>query len=168
MTPRSSSVGVLRNAGARFWLETAGWATVVGLAIGIPTVLVPNSFFRRMTPVRPLDIALWIVVAALVGMTLAARKLPGARNCRIEGRALGAGGLTYIAVGCPICNKIVVALVGASGALSYFAPIQPILGMIALVLILFALRAALRAAASPPLSQETLVDAAHIRQTSLT
>lgn len=158
---------VLRNAGARFWLRAVGWAMAAGLAIGIPTVLIPNSFFRRMTPVRPWDIALWAVTAALVGMTLAARKLPGARNCRIEGRALGGGGLTYLAVGCPICNKIVVALLGVSGALSYFAPIQPILGVLGLVLIILALRAALRAAAPQPAGQKSMIDPADIRQPSL-
>ena len=167
MTVRSSSASVLRKLGVRFWLESAGLAIVVGLAIGIPTVLIPNSFFRRMTPVRSLDVAFWVAAAALVGMTLAARRLPGARNCRVEGRALGGGGLTYLAVGCPICNKIVVALVGASGALSYFAPIQPILGMVALVMILAALRTALRAAASAP-PGGPMVDAAEIRLPSLT
>jgi hypothetical protein len=159
---------ILKNAGSRFWLQAAGWATVVGLAIGIPTVLVPNSFFRRMTPVRPWDVAVWVFAAALVGMTLAARKLPGARHCRIEGRALGGGGLTYLAVGCPICNKIVVALLGVSGALSYFAPIQPILGAMGLVLIVVSLRAALRAAESQPVSRETVIDPADIRQPTLT
>jgi hypothetical protein len=161
-------MAVLRNAGVRFWLQAMGWATTVGLAIGIPTVLVPNSFFRRMTPVRPWDIALWVVAAALVGITLAARKLPGARNCRIEGRALGGGGLTYLAVGCPICNKVVVALLGVSGALSYFAPIQPILGVTGLVLIVVALRAALRAAASRPTDRESVIAPADIRQPTLT
>jgi hypothetical protein len=159
---------VLRNAGVRFWMQAMARATAVGLAIGIPTVLVPNSFFRRMTPVRPWDIALWVVAAALVGMTLAARKLPGARNCRIEGRALGGGGLTYLAVGCPICNKIVVALLGVSGALSYFAPIQPILGAMGLLLIVVALRAALRAAAPQAIGGETAIDPADNRQPTLT
>lgn len=168
MTPRSSSVTILRNAGVGFWLQTAGWATLVGLVIGIPTVLVPNSLFRRMTPLRPWDVALWVVAAVLVGMILAARKLPGARNCRIEGRALGGGGLTYLAVACPICNKIVVALLGVAGALSYFAPVQPILGAIGLVLILLALRAALSAAASQPDSPDVVIDPADIRQPFLT
>lgn len=31
------------------------------------------------------------------------------------------------AEGCPICNKLVVSLIGVSGALSYWAPLQPVL-----------------------------------------
>lgn len=168
MTVRSNSMMILRNAGVRFWLRAVGWASVVGLAIGIPTVLVPNPFFSRMTPVRPWDTALWVGSAALVGMTLAARKLPGARNCRIGSRALGGGGLAYLAVGCPICNKIVVALLGVSGALSYFAPIQPILGATGLVLTVFALRTALRAAMPRSPGHTSMSDPSDIRQPSLT
>ena len=37
--------------------------------------------------------------------------------------------LSTFAIGCPICNKLVVALVGASGALNYWAPLQPLLGL---------------------------------------
>ena len=34
--------------------------------------------------------------------------------------------LAFLAVGCPLCNKVVVLLLGASGALTYFEPIQPL------------------------------------------
>jgi hypothetical protein len=43
--------------------------------------------------------------------------------------------LTTFAVGCPICNKLVVALIGVSGALNYWAPIQPALGALSVVLL---------------------------------
>lgn len=43
------------------------------------------------------------------------------------------------AIGCPVCNKIVVALLGASGAISWFAPLQPILGVLGLMLAVSAL-----------------------------
>lgn len=63
---------------------------------------------------------------------------------------------TYLAVGCPICNKLVVALLGTSGALTYFAPIQPLLGVGAVALLVFALRRRLLALAeaSCPVPQE--------------
>jgi hypothetical protein len=38
-------------------------------------------------------------------------------------------------VGCPICNKIVVALLGVSGALGVWAPVQPILAVLSLALL---------------------------------
>jgi hypothetical protein len=44
------------------------------------------------------------------------------------------------AVGCPVCNKLVVLALGFSGAMTYFTPLQPILGVGALVLTLAVLR----------------------------
>ncbi|MDQ0694391.1 hypothetical protein QF048_000833 [Streptomyces sp. W4I9-2] len=38
--------------------------------------------------------------------------------------ALG-GVLSFFAVGCPVCNKLVLVLLGSSGALSY-CPLQPL------------------------------------------
>jgi hypothetical protein len=50
-----------------------------------------------------------------------------------RGRAgvLGTSLLSTLAVGCPVCNKIVVGLLGMSGALGVWAPIQPVLAVTA-------------------------------------
>ena len=150
---------VLRSAGSRFWLAAVMWSGAAALAIGIPTVLIPNTFFRRMTPVRWWDFWYWGVAAVLAGLTLAAGRLPAAKNCRVEGRALAGGGLTYLAVACPVCNKLVVAALGASGALTYFAPIQPLLGALGVLLLAFTLRRRLQALAEagPIRAPQTLV-----------
>jgi hypothetical protein len=39
-----------------------------------------------------------------------------------------------------VCNKLVVAMLGVSGALTYFEPVQPLLGAAAIALTLIALR----------------------------
>lgn len=139
-----SVLQLARTASTRFWLRLGLWTLGAAFAIGIPTVLIPNDFFRRMTPTRWWDFVLWAAAAPLIGLTMALRSLPAARACRVDGKAVAGGGLTYLAVACPICNKIIVALIGASGALSYFAPIQPILGVGAIALLLFALSRLLR------------------------
>jgi hypothetical protein len=54
--------------------------------------------------------------------------------------AILGGLLTYFAVGCPVCNKIALLLLGYAGALEWFAPVQPYLGVLALVLLAWALR----------------------------
>jgi hypothetical protein len=138
-------VGALRRAGFVFWLRAAGWTVLVGLAIGVPTVLIENSLFKRMTPTSPWQYVAWVVAAPLIGLTLAARSLPGAR-CRVEGKALTGGGLAYLAVGCPICNKIVVLLLGISGTLQYFAPLQPLLAVLSVAILIAALRSVVASA----------------------
>ena len=42
---------------------------------------------------------------------------------------------TFLAIGCPVCNKIALVLLGASGALTVFAPLQPLIGAASLGLL---------------------------------
>ncbi len=41
----------------------------------------------------------------------------------------------FLAIGCPVCNKIALLLLGASGALTIWAPLQPVIGAASLVLL---------------------------------
>ena len=52
-----------------------------------------------------------------------------------SGRTVGATLLSTFAVGCPVCNKLVVAVLGVSGALTYWAPTQPLLGVLSVGLL---------------------------------
>lgn len=109
------------------------------LLIGIPTDVLPNPWFTRMTPVRPLDeifLGASAVVFGLLAASVAARRTGSPIKL---GRAGGGGVLAGLAIGCPICNKVVVALIGVSGALTWFAPLQPILGGVGLAFAVSAL-----------------------------
>jgi hypothetical protein len=66
------------------------------------------------------------------------------------GRATAGGVLSVLAVGCPVCNKLVVLAVGVSGALSYWAPVQPFLAAASLALLGFAVRRRLSGLQSCP------------------
>lgn len=72
----------------------------------------------------------------------------GPASAADEGRAsvLGyAGGLgAFLAIGCPVCNKVALVLLGASGALSIWAPLQPLLGLVSVALLAGALAWRLR------------------------
>jgi hypothetical protein len=142
-----ASLEPLRRAGLAFWIRAAAWSVVIGFAIGVPTVLIENSFFKRMTPTSAWQYIAWVIAAILAGLVLAARRFPRA-NCRVEGKTLAGGGLAYLAVGCPICNKIVVALVGVSGALNYFAPVQPLLALLSIGVLVATLLTIIRSADS--------------------
>jgi hypothetical protein len=53
----------------------------------------------------------------------------------------GAGALlSFFAVGCPVCNKLVLIALGYSGAIQYFAPIQPYLAFTGIALLMYSLR----------------------------
>lgn len=130
----------LRSRGPRYWATVCAYSVLAALVIGIPTRVIPNHWFSRMTPTRPEDYLFLAVSAALLGMTLAL----GRQDALDARRPLRSGLATFLAVGCPICNKVVVALLGVGGALSWFAPLQPVLGTAAVVLLTIGLRQRLR------------------------
>ena len=69
------------------------------------------------------------------------------------GRAGGVGGLlSFFAVGCPTCNKLVVVALGSTGALDWFAPAQPLLAGLSIAMLVWALRSRLRGEASCPIA----------------
>lgn len=119
-------------------------SAVTALVLAIPTDIVPNPFFTRMTPIEPEQYVFWVATSLLTGALLATYLEPSFRR-GLAGRSVGAGLLGVFAVGCPICNKLVVAVLGLSGALTYFAPIQPLLGAAAVGLAGYGLWIRLRA-----------------------
>lgn len=138
-------------------------AVVSLLAIGLPTDVIPNPVFGRQgTPVEPWAVPALIVTAVLSGLLIATyrRADNGGESGAAEGddvqldrpgRFGGFGGLlSFFAVGCPICNKVVVVALGTSGALTWFAPVQPYLGVIALGLLAWSLRVRLRGQVACP------------------
>lgn len=138
----------LGQLGGRYLLLSLLAAAAVGLFLAIPTAIIANRFFTRMTPVEPEQYLFWVLTSLLSGALLATYLLPELRR-GLTGPTAGAGLLGVFAVGCPICNKLVVALLGTSGALSYFAPIQPLLGLAAVALTSWALWVRFRALRNP-------------------
>lgn len=129
---------------ARRWMAAGSGGVLAALLMGIPTGIIETSFYTRMTPVRWWDYPIWLASAALIGLSLAtyvrANALTRASVSEGSGRTVGASLLSVFAIGCPVCNKLVVAVLGFSGALTYFSPIQPLLGLISLALLVFGLK----------------------------
>lgn len=135
----------MRDWPLRRWMVAAVSALVTVVVIGIPTVLIPNPVFGRAVPVTWWAWPVLVVTAVLSGLvaaTYVAR--PGAVAVADETtptRTSMAGGfLAYLAVGCPVCNKIALLALGATGAVRWFAPFQPFLGLAAVALLGYALR----------------------------
>lgn len=122
-----------------------GGALGVAAVLGMPTGLIPTPYYTRMTAALGWNYPVWIVSSMLAGLTLATYYRP---RSLVSGRRSGltAGGLlTVFAVGCPSCNSLVVAALGTSGALSIWAPLQPVVALMAVALMLYAAGRRLRA-----------------------
>jgi hypothetical protein len=137
---------------ARWWFAAA-MASVSALAIGLPTDVIPNPVFGRQgTPVEPWAMPVLAITAVFSGLLFATYFQDGDTVETDDGGGLDrssrfgslGGLLSFFAVGCPICNKVVVIALGTSGALTWFAPVQPYLGVVALGLLAWALRVRLR------------------------
>lgn len=138
----SGSLAALRSTlDWRFWLVAALATAGSLLLLGVPTAVIPNPFFIRMTPTETFNVVVWLASAPLIGLLIATYVRPARQAIghvtgeQGAGRTTLAGVAAYLAIGCPICNKVVVAALGVSGALSYFAPLQPIIsaGSVALL-----------------------------------
>lgn len=159
--PTPSPPGALAALAAwprRNWVVAAAAAVGTFLLIGLPTDVVPNPVFGRPVEVTwwaPWVLAITAVLGGLVAATYvraddrgrrgAAGGTPPVDGVDRPGRLAGvAGVLGYFAVGCPVCNKLVVVALGTTGALQWFAPIQPILAVASVVALAVALRVRLR------------------------
>jgi hypothetical protein len=124
----------------RFW-AVAGIAGLAALlALGIPTALIPNPVFGRQIAAEPWAYAAWLGSAPLAGLVLATYLAPAGGVASAEARPGRSGPLAsvaglgvFLAVGCPVCNKVALLLLGTSGALTVFGPLQPLLGLASLV-----------------------------------
>lgn len=146
----------------RQWTAAVLGTVAVAVLTGAPTVMFPNPVFGRMVPVTAWNRPAWIITSVLAGLLIATYVTPatasadaGVTDGRDElddaTRRGGLGGLlSYFAIGCPVCNKLVVLALGSSGAMSWFAPLQPLLAVASVGLLAWALWTRLRTAASCP------------------
>ena len=132
----------------RRWTVAVVVTLVVALVTGVPTGILHTSFYTRMTPVLWWNYPVWALSAVLAGLLAATYSgKDDAASGGVTGRVGLGGVLSALAIGCPVCNKVVVALLGVSGALGIWAPLQPLLGVASLALLGLALWLRLR---TPP------------------
>ena len=106
------------------------------MGILVATWMVPASAPARPM-VRAVTMAGGSAVAPAPAAGLAGAVGVASPSAETRGTTLGtiAGFGAFLAIGCPVCNKIAIVLLGTSGALTIFAPIQPLIGAVSLALL---------------------------------
>jgi len=125
----------------RRWIVAVIAGAGTFLALGLSTAVIPNPVFGRSIP--PTDWAMGVLVLTSVLTALlvatyvrndgpalipAADTVPLPEERSARRGAVGAV-LSYLAIGCPVCNKLVLVALGSTGAVQFFAPIQPYLAL---------------------------------------
>lgn len=143
---------MLATIDRRFAVHAVLWTAASVVAFGLVAAIIPNPVFGRQIPVEPFAIAVWLIAAPFMGLLGATYTAPGpiapaesapfvlGPNTAAAGRdgttfgamaSLGA----FLAIGCPVCNKIALVVLGTSGAMTIFAPLQPVIGAVSLILL---------------------------------
>ncbi len=127
---------------AKRWLAAGGVAIATFLLIGVPTAVIPNPVFGRSVEVTPWSTPVLLVTAVLTGLLFATYvRVDSVVADEVQAKIGGMGSfLAYLAVGCPVCNKLALIALGSTGAIRYFAPVQPYLAVAGIGLLLYALR----------------------------
>ncbi|MDI3240866.1 hypothetical protein QK292_06145 [Arthrobacter sp. AL08] len=140
-------ISALAQWPGRRWLAVAAAATATYLVVAVPTDLIDTPLFSREVPPTWWSFPVLGVTALLTGLLLATyvSREPAADGESSDGEPdskgrFGAAGtiVSFFAVGCPVCNKLVLLALGTSGAMQYFEPIQPVLAGLSIALLLWA------------------------------
>lgn len=128
--------------------------TVVGVAglatyflLGVPTDVVNNRVFGRSIDPTPWSLPVLIATAVLSGLLAATYVGVSVYDSTAKLGTLG-GALSFFAIGCPVCNKLVLIALGTTGAINFFGPLQPYLAVAGLLLLTWAVLRRLKNAAA--------------------
>ncbi len=117
------AIRVGRNIEARmvFTSYVKGALVAIGsfAMLGTVAALWANPFFIRMTPTSGFEVGLLALQAVLLGIYVTI-PVPA---CGLKLASLG-GIANYIGIACPICNKILLFMFGASALLTYLEPVR--------------------------------------------
>ncbi len=127
---------------AKRWVVAIGTAIVTALIISLPTAVIDNPVFGRDVDVTPWSVPVVLITSIISGLILATYVKNDASVDEEKSIKIGGAGafLSFLAVGCPVCNKIALVALGYSGALQYFAPLQPFMAALGVALLMYALR----------------------------
>ncbi len=115
-----------------------GLALSAGLfvVLGTPTALVPNPFiqYTRMIEATVLDY-FFLAATSIMLATLISLKLYYNSGKQLGAKELVGGAAGFVAFSCPICNALLVALLGGATIMAFIEPLRPIFGVASMAIL---------------------------------
>lgn len=107
--------------------------------MGFVSVLIPNKFFGRMTPILPIEYVFFIITSVLLGTYISFHLFQKkSSNKACSATAYSGGAMGFMGFGCVFCNKILLLLLGATGVANFIQPYKPLFGSVGVALMGFA------------------------------
>ncbi len=119
-------------------LYTLAFGALAILVLGIPTAVIRNHFYFRMTPAFWFDYVFLVVNGALIGLYFAityTSTQPEA--CKVEKKSIFASLLALFGIACPICNQILLLIFSTTFLLSFLEPIRPYISLASTMLLVW-------------------------------
>lgn len=117
------------------------------LLIAVPTALIDTPWFGREIPPTWWSWPSVVISSVLAGLLAATYVASPDRDAlssdtaeTVPRQGIAGGTLMFFAVGCPVCNKLVLLMLGSAGAMTWWAPVQPFLVFASVAALLWALR----------------------------
>ncbi len=122
----------------KFIVYTLAFSALAILILGIPTAVIRNHFYFRMTPAFWFDYVFLVVNGTLIGFYFAityTSTQPEA--CKIEKKSLFASLLAIFGIACPICNQILMLIFSTTFLLSFLEPVRPFISLASTLLLIW-------------------------------
>jgi len=121
---------------AKYTLMAVGLSVLLFIIMGTPTALVPNPFiqYTRMIEATFLDY-FFLAATSIMLATLVSLKLYFKSEKKIGVKELVGGAAGFVAFSCPICNALLVALIGGAAIMAFIEPLRPILGLLSMAIL---------------------------------
>jgi len=104
---------------ARNLAQGIATAAAMFVALGTAAALWTNPLFMRMTPTGGFEIALLLLQSVLAGVYVGLPRNPCGKRTAGAGAIIG-----FLGIACPVCNKVLVLLIGGALLLEYFEPVR--------------------------------------------
>jgi hypothetical protein len=127
---------------AKRWIVAISTTIATAFIIALPTAVIHNPIFGRDVEVTPWSVPVVLITSIISGLILATYVKNDVGVYEENSIKIGGVGafFSFLAVGCPVCNKIALVALGYTGALQYFAPVQPYMAALGIGLLMYALR----------------------------
>jgi|TARA_B100001964_G_scaffold245570_1_gene333561 hypothetical protein len=115
------------------------------LVLGITTDIIPTIFYKRMIQTSILDYVFLISTSIMLGGYLTLNVYGKSKLGKKEDVVALGGGITGLfAFGCPMCNAILITIVGTGSIMFYYEYIRPLVGILSVCIIAFCMYFLLR------------------------